>query len=274
MADALVKIGGSRIQHGPNSDRVYLMKLDPADMPELRDRVEEIAREHGYGKIFAKVPAGQGAAFLEHGYRREARVPGYYRGTEDAWFLGRYLKEGRDRDPRADRVAEVLAVARAKTPLPRPELPPRLTARELTPGDAEGLARLYRAVFASYPFPIHEEAYLRETMRTHVAYFGIFDGARLMAAASSEIDADALAVEMTDFATLPAYRRRGLARYLLAIMRDAMIERGIRTAITIARAVSFGMNITFARCGYTFGGTLVNNTDISGGIESMNVWYR
>jgi hypothetical protein len=43
---------------------------------------------------------------------------------------------------------------------------------------------------------------------------------------------------------------------------------------TIARAISVGMNITFARCGYDFGGTLVNNTQIAGRIESMNVWYK
>ena len=53
-----------------------------------------------------------------------------------------------------------------------------------------------------------------------------------------------------------------------------MQRRGILTAYTIARSLSYGMNITFARQGYRFGGTLTNNTEISGAIESMNVWYR
>jgi len=34
------------------------------------------------------------------------------------------------------------------------------------------------------------------------------------------------------------------------------------------------MNITFSKCHYSFGGTLKKNTNISGGIESMNVWYK
>jgi len=34
------------------------------------------------------------------------------------------------------------------------------------------------------------------------------------------------------------------------------------------------MNITFARNNYSFAGTLINNTNISGQIESMNVWYK
>ena len=53
-----------------------------------------------------------------------------------------------------------------------------------------------------------------------------------------------------------------------------MARRGMRTAYTIARAVSPGMNITFARLGYQFSGTLINNTQISGAIESMNIWHK
>ena len=34
------------------------------------------------------------------------------------------------------------------------------------------------------------------------------------------------------------------------------------------------MNITFARQDYVLAGTLVNNTNISGSLESMNVWYK
>ena len=48
----------------------------------------------------------------------------------------------------------------------------------------------------------------------------------------------------------------------------------MKTAYTIARSLSPGMNITFARHGYLYGGTLTNNTNISGSIESMNIWYK
>jgi hypothetical protein len=61
---------------------------------------------------------------------------------------------------------------------------------------------------------------------------------------------------------------------LLASLEDELRERGILTAYTIARAISPGMNITFAKAGYTYGGRLHNNTHIAGTIESMNVWYK
>jgi len=72
----------------------------------------------------------------------------------------------------------------------------------------------------------------------------------------------------------PAQRGGGVAVHLLLEMEQAMPGLGISTLYTIARACSHGMNITFARCGYTYGGMLVNNTQISGAIESMNVWYK
>jgi putative beta-lysine N-acetyltransferase len=79
---------------------------------------------------------------------------------------------------------------------------------------------------------------------------------------------------MTDFATLPPHRKQGLARALLAHMDRCAADAGVRVSFTIARALSFGMNITFRRRGYRFGGTLINNTQIAGSLESMNVWYR
>jgi hypothetical protein len=57
-------------------------------------------------------------------------------------------------------------------------------------------------------------------------------------------------------------------------MEQTVKMKGIKTAYTIARATSPGINITFARKEYRFGGRLINNTNISGRIESMNIWYK
>ncbi len=66
----------------------------------------------------------------------------------------------------------------------------------------------------------------------------------------------------------------GLAVCLLARMEQEMMLRNITTAYTIARALSPSMNISFSKMGYHYGGTLINNTNIDGQIESMNVWYK
>ena len=136
------------------------------------------------------------------------------------------------------------------------------------------MSALYGRVFETYPFPIVNPAYIRRTMASHVVYFGIWLTGTLAALSSAEIDLQAHNVEMTDFATLEPYRGRSLATGLLKAMEADMTHRNIATAYTIARAPSFGMNITFARMGYTFAGRLVNNTNIDGGFEDMNVWYK
>jgi hypothetical protein len=49
---------------------------------------------------------------------------------------------------------------------------------------------------------------------------------------------------------------------------------GIKTAYTIARAASHGMNSVFKNGGYTYSGLLKNNSQICGSIQSMTVWYK
>ena len=97
---------------------------------------------------------------------------------------------------------------------------------------------------------------------------------RIVALAASEMDPDNLAAELTDFATLTRHRRQGMASCLLKAMEDEMILQGFKTAYSIARSLSPAMNLTFFKNGYRYSGTLSNNTNIGGRIESMNIWYK
>jgi putative beta-lysine N-acetyltransferase len=274
MGDIIENFGNSTIQHGKHSDRVYLMSLSSCDLPGVLTHLDALAQKHGYSKIFAKVPATAAAHFLDKGYLMEAAVPGLLKG-EEGLFLGKYLTAQRREEGRPELVRDVLTAARAKASAP-PELllGSPYVCRLTKPEEAGQMAEVYRKVFATYPFPIHDPTYLVETMESHVHYYGIWKEGELIALASAEMDRKGLNAEMTDFATLPEARGQGLANYLLAKMEEEIDKLGIRTAYTIARAYSHGMNITFAKNGYEFCGTLTNNTDISGGLESMNVWFK
>ncbi|MFO7982069.1 MAG: putative beta-lysine N-acetyltransferase [Desulfuromonadales bacterium] len=275
MSDRIEKFGSSTIQHGTDNDRVYLMKLSPADLPGIVESLERFAALAGYGKIFAKVPGNHKEPFIKGGYQVEATIPGFYGGSEDAVFLGRYLKKERAEEKKPDLVMDVLKAAADKAGShDKAPLPDNMVCRKATAADAGEMAEVYREVFASYPFPIHDPAYLRQTMEENVAYFGIWEDDRLIAISSAEMDREGQNAEMTDFATLPECRGRGLAHHLLHIMEEKMPDYGIKTLYTIARAYSHGMNITFAKCGYTFCGTLTHNTQIFGDLESMNIWYK
>ncbi len=274
MSDTLQKIGNSQIQHGPDNNRIYLMKLDPAGLPGLIDQLNELAKENGYTKIFAKVPALHASAFIANSYRREGSIPQFYNGESDAAFLGKFINPAREISPQRDKIEKIIILAQSKSGSAIKPLPAGYTLRPAVEADAVELADVYRQVFVSYPFPIHDPDYLIETMRSHVCYFIAEKDGKIAAASSGEMDQENRNAEMTDFATLPEHLGNGLAFHLLKFMEPEMKKLGILTLYTIARAISPGMNITFAKCGYAFGGTLINNTQISGSIESMNLWYK
>lgn len=275
MTDRIITFGKSTIQHGSHSDRVYLMNLAREDLPAILPFLQELAELHGHTKVFAKVPAWARADFEHSGYGIEARVPNLYRGEVDVCFMSRFLCPKRQQEQKPALVSQALeaAVGRAAA-AGAPPLAAGLGSRLATPDDVCAMADLYRQVFATYPFPIHDPDYLRETMASHVIYQGVWNGTGLVALASAETDLHGQNAEMTDFATLPELQGQGLASYLLVQLEEEARRCGVRTAYTIARAYSFGMNITFARQGYRFSGTLTHNTQIFGELESMNVWHK
>ncbi|MFC1537779.1 putative beta-lysine N-acetyltransferase [Gemmatimonadota bacterium] len=276
MYDKIVQIGNSIFQHGPYNDRIYLMKLGKGDAINLVKEFESLSKENGYSKISAKVPVEQMSVFEDNGYQLEASIPGFFNSKGDVAFLSKFLKKARQTENSPDEIKANLALANEKAadgynPV---DLSPLNVGVASQADDAEQMSLVYKEVFKTYPFPIHDTAYLRETMASHVRYFYVREGRKFIALSSAEMDVDSQNVEMTDFATLPSYRGRGLAVSLLDKMEAAMKRQGMHTAYTIARSLSAGMNITFAKLGYVFAGTLTNNTNISGKIESMNVWYK
>lgn len=266
---------GSLIQHGPYNHRIYLMKVGDGERKGLALELIRRAQDLGYSKIFAKVPDSRKDEFTGAGFLQEAAVPGFYKGVDGGAFLGYYLSEDRSIEGDRELYEQNLQLALDRAGIDKEGLDEStFKMRPCTESDLDEMAQLYGRVFPSYPFPIYDPAYLAETMESHVDYFCIERDGKMLALSSAEMDPEKGNVEMTDFATLPAGRGNGLALHLLKRMEEAMREKGFKTAYTIARAASAGMNITFSRAGYSYGGRLKNNTNISGRIESMNIWYK
>lgn len=277
MFDKIEKLHHSIVQHGPNNDRIYLMKLDERDLPGIMDTLHDLSIAKRYTKIFAKVPEHVVPAFLNKGYKEEATIPGLNKGNETVHFVSRFFSSQRSfiaPDMQSKLRKSMDVVQRKKHETKKLIKPEGISIRKLEESDIPSLAGLYRKVFRVYPFPIFDEDYLAETITNHIRYFGAFIGDQLIAAASAEVDVINQNAEMTDFATLPDFLGKNISYFLLIEMEKAMNCEKLKTVYTIARAQSIGMNATFARRDYTFSGMLVNNTLIGDSIESMNVWYK
>ena len=275
MPDVIEKLSHSIVQHGSYNRRIYLMKLHERDMPAIVPVLEHLAREKGYEKVLVKTPARNRDGFAKEGYHQEAIIPYYFKDREDAVFMAKYFSSIRRQDKDRQRIIEILSQAhRYEQTRSRKTNDIFWGIQICQPDDAAEMSRLYKAVFKTYPFPVFDPHFLIESINHHVTYFCIRTDNRIVALAASEKDPDNLAVEMTDFATLSGHRRQGMAGCLLKAMENEMIQQNLQTAYSIARSLSPAMNITFVKNGYRFGGTLGNNTNIAGRIESMNIWYK
>ena len=276
MADIIEKIGRSIVQHGPYNQRVYLIKLHNQDVLRILPILDCLARDNHYEKILAKIPSESKGVYEKYGYVQEALIPDYFKNSEHALFMCKYFSASRKQITHHQQIQDILSLTKKhKQHPPKKSASPGVNTRDCGPDDAPELSRIFKVVFKTYPFPIFDAKYLARVMRNKKArYFCIERNRKINAIAAAEMDSIHGGAEMTDFATLPEYRGQGLAGCLLERMEQATMGQGVKTAFSIARALSPGMNILFAKNGYAFGGTLVNNTNISGRIESMNVWYK
>lgn len=274
--DKIEKIGnGTLIQHGEHNKRVYLMKLGKQDSVNVINEINQLARSNRYTKIFCKVPQHEAPKFVANGFLTEAQIPRFYKNCEAVFFMSKFLSSDRLLHIETEQLTVLSEMLNQKIDAGIPkEKTQDLLVKKLDAKQAEEMAALYKQVFKSYPFPIYDPEYIKKTMENDVEYFGVENGGELVALASAEIDRDGLNAEMTDFATLPAFRGKKLSVLLLHEMEQQMHEEGIKTLYTIARLNSVGMNKTFIRMGYTYSGTSIKNTNIAGKIESMNIYYK
>ena len=273
--DIIETIRDSVIQHGPHNNRIYLMRLNTENAQSLIRKLDRLAVKNGYGKIFAKIPASEWDAFKSAGYLKEAVIPGFFSGRTDGCFVAKYFSA--DRKEASDiEVLQRVVESEGKNPgFPNTRIGgENLKVTVCRESDAAEMAEVYRKVFKSYPFPIEEPNYLKRLLNENVLYYCIRVEGRIAAIACADIDRESKTVEMTDFATLPNRRKKGFAGMLLEFMDGKVRKLGVKTAYTIARASSYGMNAVFKKSGYQYAGLLRNNSHICGSIQSMAVWYK
>lgn len=228
-------LGHTRIQHGKLNDRVYVMDYRYALDPYLINQIQLLAKDFDYGKIIAKVPKQARAKFHRNGFIIEAKVPGFYNGKKPCLFMAKYNRKERKKVPNRNEIKKVLTNAEDREIFEINHKPEGYSIRVLAKSDSEEMSDIYTKVFETYPFPIHDVRYIEKSIDEETVYFGIFKDEKLIGVSSCEINRTEENVEMTDFAILPEYRGKKLAKHLLARMEEAMI---------------------------------------SGKIESMNVWYK
>jgi len=264
------------ISHYNKRITVYNFNIAADDgVARMLQSLSEKAAAQGLEKIWLKTGSKWAYSFLSAGVKLEATIPGYFAGNEPAMILARFLSKQRQAPSNSKSYDQVKKMTfHCMDGGKRCLLPPEIDLQWGRPEHSKSLANLYRQVFATYPFPIFNPAYLKRTFNQDVCYVTAWCGQKLAAAASAEIDYAKKNAEITDFATAPEWRSRGLAGFLLRKLESRLKSEGILCFYTIARSSSPGMNKVFAGAGYEYCGVLVKNCNISGNFEDMNVWSK
>jgi|SRR5680860_183451 len=278
MYDTVEKIDDAVVQHGETHNRLYMVQAGRNNWNSLIPKIKDLAQEKSYDKILGRVPEEAIEAFKSNGYRVEAKIPGLYNGETTGYFLADYLshERGHCNDRELKTIESVKTIAQAANSNPEDshfDLPSNLSVRKLDRNDLFAMVHLHEKAFKSYPFPIHKAEYLLEMVEQNHEFYGLFQHEELLVSAILKIYQKESSVEIVDFATHPNYRGQNLSYYLVQEVKTTMEDRPFKTIYSLVRATSYGLNITFSKHGFLFGGTLLNNTFIHDTLESMNVWY-
>jgi putative beta-lysine N-acetyltransferase len=255
--------------------RLKVIDYDATDYRAMLDRLAWVADENAFDKIFFKAKRHDWQTLLRFGYILEGILRYYYRG-EDAYVLSRFRTLERVTSTQVIEESRLIeSLLRSEEDYTPPALPEGYSLFPARPEHIPAMVALYREVFATYPSPLTHPDYVLATMERDVIYACVADeNGDIVSAASAEIDVKHSNAELTDCATLKAQRGRSLMFHILSRLEGELVRRRIMTGYSLARAPSVGMNRVFRRLGYEYSGRLINNCDIYGQFEDMNIWVR
>ena len=252
-----------------------LKAFDPFPSPRLA--VESLRREHPkVEKVILYARPGQEAAWKSIGYRREGVIRGYFSDRQDCWLWCAYPEPSRGRPRDAEALRRVLELAQAPAVRAQRALPQGYSTLAVGAAEVADVVKLLKTVFPVYPSDLSIDTVSR-LVAEGSSYFRMVRNAEgeCVAVASAELNRSQLNAEMTDCATRPDQRGRGLMALLI---RELEIEIARRYRIldlySLARGPEAGINRVFARSGYALAGALINNCRMPTGWETMNLWCK
>lgn len=212
--------------------------------------------------------------FKDKGFIMEAKIDGFYNGVT-GYILSKFIGLKRKMTIYTPEEEEVLIKAREyinKKYTYKEES--KFTIRTANKNDAKELAMLYDKVFKTYPTPMDNENFIKRSMDQNVLFKIVLYENKIISSASADMDLNNLNAEMTDCVTLPEYRGKDLMGKLLYKLEEELVKNNFKVLYSIARAISLGMNIVFSKHNYKYSGRLVNNCNICGRFEDMNMWVK
>jgi len=233
----------------------------------------DFARSENLTKIISNCTMTYLKFFQNCGFKEEGIIKGFFKG-EDAYCISFFVDKKREisyyKEEEDDIINQSVAVNK-KISFTKTD---KYIIRSAVESDISQMINLFKNVFETYPSPVFSRNYLKKVMNEDILFKVAVEDDKIISVSSADMDRDNLNAEITDCATYPEHRGRGIVPNLIHCLEQELIEKKFLTLYSLSRAINPGINITFSKLGYNYGGRLVNNCHICGRFEDMNIWVK
>ncbi|KZL91449.1 putative beta-lysine N-acetyltransferase [Clostridium magnum] len=267
------KIDQAKIYVDYINSRIKIVKFHNISVQNIRRIVYFASRQH-IGKIICNCDIESFANFVEAEFHLEGKIDGYFNG-KDAFCMSYFIKSSRKLYRNKDKENIILMKSlNLRNSFIYNANNFKYHIRDANENDIKSMIELFSNVFFTYPSPVHDEEYLKKTMNKKVLYKVAIDNGKIISIASADLDKENLNAEITDCVTSPQYRGQGILSNIIYSLEQDLKHRGFIGLYSLSRAVNPGINFVLSKHDYRFRGRLINNCNICGGFENMNIWVK
>ena len=273
LNEGCCKVKGVKFYLDETNKRVKIGSRKSVPVKDL-EAIIKFASEHGAGKVLCNCLKDELGVFYDAGFILEGKIEGFFRG-DSAYCMSCFIcdqrKQNHNHEDENAIIGKCLAV---KGTYEYNEKDFKYIIRDAGEQDINDIVALFSEVFSTYPTPVYDEEYIRDTMNGKILYkVAVCDG-KIIGMASADLDCKNLNAEITDCATHPEFRGKGILSNIIYFLEQDLRRKGYITLYSLARAVNPGVNIALSKHDYKFKGRMVNNCNICGSFEDMNIWVK
>ncbi|AOR23388.1 putative beta-lysine N-acetyltransferase [Clostridium taeniosporum] len=253
--------------------RVKIIDLNNISIENIK-KIIHFSLKENLSKILCNSNVECLKTFFQAGFDLEGKIEGYFKG-KDAFLISYFVNNNRRFYNNIDKKNLILdKCLDLKNTYKYNSNNTAYHIRNANENDIEEMIKLFSNVFSTYPSPVYDEEFLRQTMNKKVLYKVATDNDKIIAIASADMDKENLNAEITDCATDPEYRGKGLLSDIVYLLELDLKDKGFIALYSLARAINPGINFVLSKHNYKFRGKLINNCNICGNFEDMNVWVK
>lgn len=275
VLDLLINQGeGEDILVDQGNRRIIFYQYDEENLVDCLETIGKDEGGHQIEKVSVYANEGDANLLEDLDLTLEGKIDGFFNG-EDAFIYSHFINPDRRVSHFREEQKQIIRMAQDKySGIEKLELPKDFQLRNANSSDVVEMANVFTKVFKTYPTPMDEPSYIKKVMKEDTLFSLVVHGDRIVSIASADINPKYNNAEITDCATLPEYRGNGLLSYIISHLENRLEDKNVPNLFSLTRAQSVGMNHVIAKHAYEYRGTLVQNCNISGSFEDMNIWVK